>query len=185
MFFLRKCQLITLNKAEQHALISGSGTTAFSLTADSNTDPDPAFSWASDDTDVATVASGAVKTLTVGKAVITASASGYRSASCDVYSHDLDYDTTDTCTAGETYKWTIAYDDGEVDIPQIPIVISDIVAPEGVTATAGTYDAEHGSITISVAIPAAAVASSEIEISAKATVGANYATAGITLTVDE
>lgn len=173
--------MITLDKAEQHALISGSGSTALTLTADSNTDPDPTFTWASDDTDVATVSSGAVKTLTAGEAVITASATGYRPASCTIYVHELAYDTTDSCTAGETYEWTISYDDDTT--PKVPIVISDETAPEGVTLTVGDYDEETGSITISAAIPAAAEASSEIEISAKATVGASEETIGITLTV--
>lgn len=153
------------------------------MTADSNTDPDPAFSWASDDTDVATVSSGAVKTLTAGEAVITASATGYRPASCTVYVHELDYDTTDSCTAGETYEWTISYDDDTT--PKVPIVISDKTAPEGVTLTVGDYDEATGSIKISAAIPAAAEASSEIEISAKATVGVSKETIGITLTVAE
>lgn len=171
-----------MNKSEEHALISGSGTTAFTLTA--QTAPNEVdVSWASDDTDVATVDDGAVETLDDGVAVITASATGYEPANCAVYVHTLGYDTTDTCTAGETYEWKVSYTDENEN--KVPIAISDIEVTEGSTATAGDYDAETESITISVTVPAGAEASSEITVSATATVGASEEAISLTLTVAE
>lgn len=106
-----------------------------------------------------------------------------------MYVHSLDdYEDSANVTADTTYDWVFAYDD-EVD-PKVALAVSDITLNEaattdGVTATAGEYDAETGSITVAVAIPAGAVALTEYAIGAKVTVGESDETASVTLTVTE
>lgn len=106
-----------------------------------------------------------------------------------MYVHSLDsYEDSADVTADSTYEWVFAYDD-EVD-PKVALAVSNITLNEaattdGVTATAGEYDALTGSITVAVAIPAGAVALTEYVIGAKITVGESDETASVTLTVTE
>lgn len=178
--------MISLNKTTAHTLVSGSGNTAFTLEASGIPDGvDVTFT--SSDTTVATVdEDGKVVTLAEGDAVITASTSLYGSATCNVYVHVLDYEDSATVTADSTYSWVIAYDD-EVE-PQVPIAVSEITltpALEGWTATAGEYDADTGSITVSVTVPDTALASDSLACSATITVGESDESGAITLTVGE
>lgn len=103
--------------------------------------------------------------------------------------HALDnYEDSANVSADSTYDWVFAYDDNVE--PKTALAISNITLNEaattdGVTATAGEYDAETGSITVEVTIPAEAVASTEYVIGAKVTVGESDETASVTLTVAE
>ena len=180
--------MISLNKTSAHLLPLGSAIDALELEA-SGIPEGTTVTFVSSDETVATVdEDGKVQTLAEGTATITASAGVYGSATCTLYVHDLDYKDSDTVTAGSTYSWVFAYDD-EVE-PKTAIVIEDnsvSLTPEldGWSISAGEYDEETESITVSVTVPADAVVSTDVMAYASIIVGESHVSLDITLTVGE
>lgn len=180
--------MISLNKTSAQLLPLGSEIDALELEVSGIPDGTSVTFESSDET-VATVdEDGKVQTLAEGTAVITASAGVYGSATCTLYVHDLDYKDSDTVTAGSTYSWVIAYDD-EVE-PKTAIVIEDDGATltpelEGWSISAGEYDEETESITVSVTVPEDAEASTDVTAYASVIVGESHVSLDIALTVGE